>query len=1465
MDCSLKYRLNLKRSHPVRLVIAQVALCLASIIPSHAAAQAQCYAYEAPWTGTNYSTPQAACNNGGAANNSSPNNGGGTTTNTYVLGFLYQGSQSTYNAMWLCNDISTVTMTQVNCNANPGLCGTQSTFQGYTVETSVYPPPASCGYFVEATTALPEACSANCPADPVNPGVGNVIESEDDVSIKNISGSLLFKRYYNSADANGSDMGPGWRHSYGRSIEVQYEAVQALAYPGQSSTVSPEYTTPAEACVSGFAAIQAQVNGWQNASAAYTNNVCVISTGAGVIGTLPILSPYVVPWVTEVVEYDVIRDDGQTLRFTTQNGGITPPPGVSLRLAQTQNGLTLTDDDDNVETYSASGVLLSIKNRAGVVQTVNYDSNGLLQSVTDSFGNALAITRNVANQIATVAINTGAAVQFAYDANLRLSTVTNLDGTTRNYTYGNPDFPVALTALTDENALQFATWGYDSQGRANATQEAGGAGSSSFTYNPNGTVTWQDALGAMRTFSYTRIGDINRVIGISGSQCPTCQESAATTYDNYGWVASRTDYNGNLTCYSNDPVRGLQLVRVEGFSPGSTCPANLASYTPQSGTRQRKITTTWNPNYREPSLITQLNRTTSFVYYSGSPNVHTITTTDTSVTPNVTRKWTYTYNSYGQVLTAKGPRTDVNSTTTYQYNTCSTGYQCGQLETVTDPVGNVTTFLTYNAYGEPLTLTDPNGVETTLTYDGRERLTSREVSTETTGFSYYPTGLLDQVTLPDSSYLVYTYDGAHRLTQINDGLGNKVVYTLDALGNHTADNAYDPTGVLHHTNTRVFNTLSELYQDVNAADTSAVTTTYGYDGNGNQTSIAAPLSRNTAKAYDELNRLKQIIDPASGNTYFGYDANDDLTSVEDPNTFTTGYTYNGFGDLNTVASPDTGATTDTYDSGGNLSTSTDARSAVSTYKYDAANRPTSVSYKIGSTTDQIITFTYDAGTYGKGRLTGASDANESLSWTYDPLGRVVGKGQTVGTVTMSVGYGYTNSDLVTLTTPSGQTVVYGYNTNHQVVSVSVNGTTVLNDATYEPLGPANGWAWGNGVSVARTYNTDGLISQISATGVKTLSYDNAMRIEGITDTSTGAHNWTYGYDLLDRITSGAGGSTTRGWTYDANGNRLTETGSAPSTYTISPTNNTISSITGALSRTYSYDAAGHVLAYSSVTATYNNRGRVKTLNNGTKTETLTYNALGQMVKTSGGAEGTVLYMYDEAGHLLGEYSSTGTLVQETVWLGDTPVATLRPSGSSVAVYYVEADHLNTPRQVTRPSDSKQMWTWFSDPFGTTAANSNPAGAGTFIYNLRFPGQIYDNQAGLQQNVFRDYDPAIGRYVESDPLGLKAGVNTYNYASQNPISRKDPQGQLDVVTAIIPAVGIGIGLACYINGLHKCEKLYPNHKDAESPDYPAFVQCSTSVAGVIARGIGITSDPVGGSAAAAGEAVGHATCSSCGNQ
>ena len=660
------------------------------------------------------------------------------------------------------------------------------------------------------------------------------------------------------------------------------------------------------------------------------------------------------------------------------------------------------------------------------------------------------------------------------------------------------------------------------------------------------------------------------------------------------------------------------------------------------------------------------------------------------------------------MLTAQGPRTDVNSTRTYTYYSCTTGAQCGQVQTVTDELGHVTTFNTYNAYGQPLTITDPNGIVTTLTYDARQRLTSRSTAGETTSISYYPTGLVNKVTLPDGSFLQYTYDGAHRLTQITDSLGNHVAYTLDAMGNHTAESVYDPSNALTRTRTQVFNTLSELSQQIGSAGTSAVTTTFGYDSNGNQTSISAPLARNTANQYDALNRLKQITDPGNGVTKFSYDSNDNLTAVVDPRSLTTGYTYDGFGDLIQQTSPDTGITVNTYDSGGNLATSTDARSQTGTYTYDARNRVTQIAYA-----DQTLTFGYDSGTNGIGHLTSAGDANHSLAWTYDALGRVTGKTQTVGTgasaVTKSVGYTYTNGDLTSLLTPSGQTVTYGY-TNGQVTSISVNGNPLLSQVLYEPFGPVSGWTWANNTNEARIYDEDGNLTTLESAEGFTYAYDSAFRITGITDTDNSALSQSYGYDALDRLTTATGTGLNETWTYDANGNRQTQGGATSSTYTVAPASNRLSSISGGLTRTYAYAPSGQTTGYGGLTFTYMDSGRLSSVSNGSTTTTYVLNALGQRVKKSGTS--VTLFVYDESGHLLGEYDGSGNLIEETVWMGDVPVATLQPNGTGVSVYYIHTDHLNTPRRISRPADNVIVWRWDSEPFGTAAANQDPDGDGT---------------------------------------------------------------------------------------------------------------------------------------------------------
>ncbi len=205
----------------------------------------------------------------------------------------------------------------------------------------------------------------------------------------------------------------------------------------------------------------------------------------------------------------------------------------------------------------------------------------------------------------------------------------------------------------------------------------------------------------------------------------------------------------------------------------------------------------------------------------------------------------------------------------------------------------------------------------------------------------------------------------------------------------------------------------------------------------------APLSRNSTSLYDELNRLKQITDPASGITLFGYDANDNLTSVTDPRLLVTSYTYTGFGDLKTQTSPDTGVTTNTYDSGGNLDTSTDSRGAVTDYGYDAANRVTSASFTLGGVTDQTITYSYDARHEPerppdrRERCQPHADLDLRHARTRDGQGPDGGRRHARRWATATT----PPASSPTLCCPRARTIAYGYNTNGQVTSVTLNGST----------------------------------------------------------------------------------------------------------------------------------------------------------------------------------------------------------------------------------------------------------------------------------------------------------------------------------------------------------------------------------------------------------------------------------------
>jgi RHS repeat-associated protein len=148
-----------------------------------------------------------------------------------------------------------------------------------------------------------------------------------------------------------------------------------------------------------------------------------------------------------------------------------------------------------------------------------------------------------------------------------------------------------------------------------------------------------------------------------------------------------------------------------------------------------------------------------------------------------------------------------------------------------------------------------------------------------------------------------------------------------------------------------------------------------------------------------------------------------------------------------------------------------------------------------------------------------------------------------------------------------------------------------------------------------------------------------------------------------------------------------------------------------------------------------------------------------------GSADTTHFVYDQGGRLIGEYDATGTPIAEYVYLADQPLAMLRGG----AIYYYHTDHLGTPQALT-DQDRRLVWRADYTPFGDTMILVNE------IENpLRFPGQYFDQETGLHYNYFRDYDPTIGRYTQSDPIGLRGGQNTYGYVGGNPIRFWDRSG------------------------------------------------------------------------------------------
>jgi RHS repeat-associated protein len=1174
-------------------------------------------------------------------------------------------------------------------------------------------------------------CDCHCEGNPCNAATGNKFQTEVDF-IGAANTGLELRRYYNSqATAAAGEFGANWSSTYQRSI----------------------------ISLSGGSIVQA------------------------------------------------VHADGRVDTFTLNSGAYVGDPDVRDRLNRVpatgpQTGWQLIKADDSIEAYTLAGLLSTITTRAGLVTSLTYNGNNRLIAVTGPFGHTLTFATS-GGRVVQMTVPDGGVYSYAYSASGNLASVTYPSGAQRQYLYENANFPNALTGIIDENGNRFATWTYDFGGRAVVSQHAGGAELTTLTFNADGSTSVTDARGNVHSYGFTIQYGMVKQSTVTGVPVQTAN-GQSFTYDANGFMASSTDWDGNVTTYTHD-TRGNETSRTMG------------SGTPQALT----ITTTWLSNFHLPSQISEGNRTFSFAYdANGNLLTKTLTTTGApapvvkgsaitkTLTPQGTWRysnespgqgqptassgstsiWSYTYNSAGQVLTATDPNGKVTS---YAYDAK------GDLTSITNALGQVTHYTSYDADGRPLTIQDPNGLVTTLTYNFRGQITSKTEAQWVTTCAYDAVGQLIQLTRPDGSFLAFSYDAAHRLVGIADALGNRTVYTLDATSNRIGEQVLGTTGVrtfggqnygvmgaIIRTRSYSYDAVNRLTQAIGAV---GQTTSYSYDTNSNLTQIADPLGHVTSATYDALNRVIKTTDANGGQTTVGYDNESRIASVTDPRGLTTSYVHDGLNDLTSINSPDSGVTAKTYDAAGNLITATDARGDTTTYTYDALNRVTKATFADSTS----IVYQYDQGANGIGHLTSMTDAGGTTTWAYDIHGHVTSKHQTTGAVTLttSKAYNAVTGQLASMTYPSGATTFYAYDVTGRVSAITYQpsgGVTssLLSQIAYQPFGGgAASWSLGNGGAYSRTFDNDGRIAGLAlpTSGTIALAYDAASRITGITESGLPAK--TFGYDALNRVTSYSGAAA-QTYAYDADGNRTGFT--APSvalTYAYAAGSNRLTGISGSETDSFTYDANGNMLTHNSPAAdytyTYNARNRRTQVLLGANATIDVINGLGQ--RTVQTVVSSQYFFYDEAGHLTGNYNSTGAVVTETVWLDDLPVAVIEPAGA----FYIAPDHLGAPHQITDASVTA-VWLWDHDPFG----NGTPSG--TFSDNLRFPGQFYDQNAKLHYNYFRDYDPNIGRYIESDPIGLKGGINTYAYVSDNPVNLVDPKGLYDYGRIFCVTVGGTVG-------------------------------------------------------------------------
>jgi RHS repeat-associated protein len=895
------------------------------------------------------------------------------------------------------------------------------------------------------------------------------------------------------------------------------------------------------------------------------------------------------------------------------------------------------------------GLLMSQTTPGGVVTGYEYYSDGDLAQVTQPSGSTTVYTYDGIGRAATATTYsdtypTGLTTSYSWTADNKPLTVTDpgaadqVTGVTHTlqdtYAY-DPDgnlLSQTQTDLTGGDATRTTGYTYNSHGEVASVTQPGGATSggsaqsqsassanprgatTGYTYNDSGQVaTMVDPDGNEHDYTYNEYGKMTQVTLTTNSTSLTAPGGSGLVLDSYaydpaGLLAATTDAMGRITNYFYNADD--ELITTQQQPPPATPGA-----TPPPG-RQTTYTYDGAGNLTETDVsslpVTSTDQTITDYAYDAADRVTSKvvdpTPAGTSDSGYVNRTTTYTYNPDNLVTSQTLSGADGSATTNYGYN----GADEITSQSVVNGNADDTTTWTYDQLGQQVSMTSPDG-----------NASGAAPASYTTNYAYDQAGNLDQVTGPPvatSSYAAQTPVSTRPVT----------TYGYDTFGDQTQ--AEDPNANMSTTaydgDGRVTAVTQPSYTPPGSSTAITATSKYGYDENGNLTSVTDPAGDTTSYAYDALGDVVSRTDPqltgqpAPGVWTFTYDNDGEQLSATSPAGAQTQATYDYFGDLRTSTQ--------------NIRTSSGTQYNTTSYTYDYLGDP-----RTTTTPDGVVT----TGTYDHlGELTSTANAyGDTTSHAYNYAGQVAQTNNPDGT-----------SDNFAYDAAGNPTLVTAYGTSPQPGQQPPVLATQTMD--YDASGNLTSATDPDGFTKTFAYNAaDELTSQVqpvssSASNTTSYGYDPAGNQTSVTDgrgytTWTTYNPWNLRESVIEPATAAATTAADRTWTTGYNANGLPVSVTQPGGITQSYGYNQLGELTSesgsgapapTTAQTFGYDTDGNLTSASAQggtdSFTYNDAGELTATSGPSGAASFGYNADGLM-KTRTDAAGTTNYTYDNADRL----------------------------------------------------------------------------------------------------------------------------------------------------------------------------------------------------------------------------------------